>query len=428
MLSAHMAKLGPIHSNILYHKLRPSPDCHRKNHGAKASSRGVSDADPKEMACTPESIPNIQVYTGLGSSHSWIWSAQCLDLHGLFKVSFVDSTTLLRSRPDVLIFSGGDGFRMAEELGEGGMQRVRDFVSSGGRYIGICAGAYLALRSRSYPSKSLGLVRAPIANLTLVPPPNIALPNKFLFDCGGRWVFHPVRGDVHLDMKGEMITAPLFGGPSWKSIEGGEFLASYHGWSENASLLTEPGIARETMIGKGAILKADYGKGRVWLLGPHLEHPDHPEANRLFINILGKWRASTSIPDQPREGTQELVAVRRLLSEARIAYLGLEGASWTIGRKVWEHEKIGYFINAMWERVQLRELNGQKLIVPDTIESELSVIVRTMRGIRRDLALGQDTTERAEAMFAVLSSCASSFFEAYFDWRLRIALASGRKG
>lgn len=372
------------------------------------------------------SMPNVQVYTGLGSSHSWIWAAQCFDLHGLSRVSFVDSDSLLRSRPDVLVFSGGDGYRMAEELGGNGMQRVRDFVSEGGRYIGVCAGAYLALRSSSYPSKSLGMVRAPITNLADAPPPNIALPSKYLFDCGGRWVFHPVRGDVALEVEGKRISAPLFGGPMWRGIEGGEILGRYLGWSESATLLSEEKTAREALVGKGAILRARYGKGAIWLLGPHLEHPERPGANKAFMGMVREGEASPMILRSPEEGTEELVAIRRLLSEARVTYRGLEGASWTIGRKVWEHEKIGYFVNAMWERLQPSEPSEERLVLPATMESELSAIVRAMRGIRRDLAMGQDTTDRAEAMFEGLSSCASSFFDRYFDWKLRRSLASGR--
>jgi hypothetical protein len=237
-----------------------------------------------------------------------------------------------------------------------------------------------------------------------------------------------VRGEVLLDLNGERVAAPLFGGPSWRCIEGGEVLARYHGWAEGATLLAEEGVARDTLVGKGAILSARFGKGKVWLLGPHLEHPDHPDANALFERMVREGGGSAIVPPSPRGGIEELVAVRRLLSEARVAYRGLEGASWTIGRKVWEHEKIGYFINAMWERVQERESNGQRLAVPGTMESELSGIVRTMRGIRRDLALGHGTVERAEVMFEALSSCASSFFDSYFDWRLRAMLASGRKG
>ena len=373
-------------------------------------------------------MPIIQVYTGLGSSHSWIWSAQCFDRLGLLRVDFVDSRSLLRSRPDVLIFSGGDGFRIAEELGKENMLRVREYVASGGRYVGICAGAYLALKSSSYPGKSLDMVRAPIANLSRDPPPNRSLPGKYLFNCGGHWVFHPVRGEVLLDLGGEGFVAPLYGGPSWMSVDGGEVLARYQGWSDSATLLTDEDAAREILVGKGAILTIQYGKGRLWLLGPHLEHPDHQEANLLFGRIIQEGEASAIVPPEPGNGTEELVAVRRLLSEARVAYRGLEGASWTIGRKVWEHEKIGYFINAMWERVQEGESNGQRLLLPETMEPELASILTTMRGIRRDLALGHDTTERAEVMFEGLSSCASSFFEHYFDWRLRAMLASERKG
>jgi hypothetical protein len=390
--------------------------------------KSVKRTMPETAVPLRVTMPSIQIYTGRGSSHSWIWSAQCFDRLGLLRVDFVDSRSLLRSRPDVLIFSGGDGFRMAEELGKENLARVREYVASGGRYIGICAGAYLALRSDSYPDKSLDMVRAPITNLSHDPAPNRSLPGKYLFNCGGHWVYHPVRGEVELDLGGGRLTAPLYGGPAWRSVEGGEVLARYHGWSDHATLLTDEDTARETLVGKGAIISIRYGKGKLWLLGPHLEHPDYLEANLLFGRMVQEGEASAIAPPEPRNGSEELVAVRRLLSEARVAYRGLEGASWTIGRKVWEHEKIGYFVNAMWERVQEDECNGQRLLVPESMEPELASILRTMRGIRRDLAMGQDTTERAEEMFEGLSSCASSFFDYYFDWRLRAMLASGRNG
>ncbi|MCU0860867.1 MAG: BPL-N domain-containing protein [Methanomassiliicoccales archaeon] len=373
-------------------------------------------------------FPSVQVYTGLGSSHSWIWSAQCLEGFGLLRASFVDSGSVLRARPDALVFSGGDGFGMAEELEEAGLDRVRGFVSSGGTYIGICAGAYLALTSSSYPRRSLEMVRAPITNMAVDPPPNIAMPDKYLYDCGGHRVFHPVRGDVLLDMGGGPMAAPMFGGPIWKGVQGGEVVARYQGWGEGAVLLSDEDVARRTLLGKGAVLRVRYGKGSMWLSGPHLEHPGYPDANRLLGDMILEAGVRESPPSAPMEGVLEVVAVRRLLSEARVAYRGLEGTSWTIGRKVWEHEKIGYFVNAMWERVQEPECHGERLFVPATMEMELSGIVRSLRGMRRDVALGHDTTAQAEQLFEALSSCASSFFNHYFEWRLRARLASERRG
>lgn len=49
----------------------------------------------------------------------------------------------------VVIFAGGSGSKQAEALEESGREAVREFVGSGGGYIGICAGAYLA--TSGYP-------------------------------------------------------------------------------------------------------------------------------------------------------------------------------------------------------------------------------------------------------------------------------------
>src|SRR5581483_1851230 len=45
---------------------------------------------------------------------------------------------------DVLLQPGGTGGTQGKTLGSEGRERVRTFVSNGGGYVGICAGAYLA--------------------------------------------------------------------------------------------------------------------------------------------------------------------------------------------------------------------------------------------------------------------------------------------
>jgi N-formylglutamate amidohydrolase/glutamine amidotransferase PdxT len=45
---------------------------------------------------------------------------------------------------DVLIQPGGSGGTQGRHLGEDGREKIREFVRSGGGYVGICAGAYLA--------------------------------------------------------------------------------------------------------------------------------------------------------------------------------------------------------------------------------------------------------------------------------------------
>ncbi|MBL8971817.1 MAG: hypothetical protein JNK56_14590, partial [Myxococcales bacterium] len=50
------------------------------------------------------------------------------------------------ARQDVAVFMGGSGTAQGRALGEVGKQAVKDFVRGGGGYVGVCAGAYLALQ------------------------------------------------------------------------------------------------------------------------------------------------------------------------------------------------------------------------------------------------------------------------------------------
>eukprot|EP00041_Stephanoeca_diplocostata_P023637 m.586223 g.586223 ORF g.586223 m.586223 type:complete len:390 (+) comp22340_c0_seq9:74-1243(+) len=50
------------------------------------------------------------------------------------------------SRFDVVYFPGGGGNEQADALGTDGRAMVAEFISSGGGYVGVCAGAYLAIQ------------------------------------------------------------------------------------------------------------------------------------------------------------------------------------------------------------------------------------------------------------------------------------------
>lgn len=50
---------------------------------------------------------------------------------------------------DAVLFTGGRGSVQGRLLQESGRQRVRDFVAAGGGYVGICAGAYMAMQGEA---------------------------------------------------------------------------------------------------------------------------------------------------------------------------------------------------------------------------------------------------------------------------------------
>ena len=47
---------------------------------------------------------------------------------------------------DVAVFMGGSGSTQGKALGDAGKAAVKEFVRGGGGYVGVCAGAYLALQ------------------------------------------------------------------------------------------------------------------------------------------------------------------------------------------------------------------------------------------------------------------------------------------
>ena len=198
-----------------------------------------------------------------------------------------------------------------------------------------------------------------------------------------------------------------------------EALARYVRATDEASNLTKEELARKTLQGKAAALLGAYGKGRIFLLGPHFEHPDFRDSNKVIGSAMMMANRSRMISTERTPGPSSLVGIRRALSEARVAYSGLEGARWTIGRKVWEHEKIGYFVNAMWGRLQSAERCEMALRFPEDLEEELRAFVRMMRGIRKEMRMGLDTTKQAELMFEALSSATATFFNAYFRCKLQ---------
>lgn len=57
----------------------------------------------------------------------------------------------------VLIVPGGYTKRCVTSLGKRGFERIRDFVESGGGYIGICAGAYMASKTVEVQGHPSGL-------------------------------------------------------------------------------------------------------------------------------------------------------------------------------------------------------------------------------------------------------------------------------
>jgi hypothetical protein len=192
-----------------------------------------------------------------------------------------------------LIVPGGWAVHKIRALGEGGKQRLRDFIFRGGGYIGFCGGA--------------GMVLSPRPSLGLVPLERMALAER-LPNASGRVNIRGIPGHPAWAGLPESIPASVWW-PSqfaWHPLPRCSPLATYLSPSDGFTLadlaysdlksLHVPWREWETayginlnpvrLMGQPAILELRLGKGKLILSYPHLETPGDELANRLFANLL----------------------------------------------------------------------------------------------------------------------------------------------
>ncbi len=382
--------------------------------------------------------PRIGVYTGPGTSHSWLWFVDLFDRRSLNDVVFLDDEYVrggLLHGLDVFVVSGGDTFGVARALGREGARAIETFIRTGGVYVGSCAGAYLPMRSSKEYLNWFNFTDIKIANLSKNLPDIKRLKSKActIYGCG--YVFHAVREEVRLRMTGNApfegvgeIVAPLYGGAAMVAERPSEVLARYCGFTGKTLFLVDEGEAEKTLMGRAAAITTKMGDGRLFLFGPHFEHPGFPAANELLVKaILWDLRDKPLVPKAAveevhfvGEAKKSLLRdIKREISNARIVALGIETFSlqWKIGDKIYEPEKIRVFLEAVWKRLGGLERCGGICMEKgsDTIMADCAGrIVRTLREMKGRLDAGEDTFDLATGLFDALRRFTMVFLEVYF--------------
>jgi glutamine amidotransferase-like uncharacterized protein len=161
---------------------------------------------------------------------------------------------------DVLIMPGGSGSKQAERLQEAGRDRIREFVRSGGGYVGICAGSYLA---SSHYSWSLGLINARVWDRAHWARGDGTVSIR-MTDAG--WQLLGRGGSIPVQYN----QGPLLVPDDESDLPGYEILATFE--TEVASKGAQPG----SMTGTHAIIRSMFGQGRVICFSPHPEAAGGP--------------------------------------------------------------------------------------------------------------------------------------------------------
>lgn len=170
---------------------------------------------------------------------------------------------------DVVVFTGGRGSIQGRFLGEDGRARVRDFVRDGGGYVGICAGAYMALQGEAEFHK-IAFVAG-----------RHATGDAWRRGVATTWV-EPLDGSPRAPL--HYANGPIFAPEVVEGLDAYVPLALFRADVYSEAHGTGPG----EMPGTPAVVAARYGRGRLllWSPNPVLEGPDEPAQPELFLRSL----------------------------------------------------------------------------------------------------------------------------------------------
>lgn len=159
------------------------------------------------------------------------------------------SGELKKSGVKVLMMPGGESWTYLDTLGERGAENIREFVRDGGGYFGVCAGAFYAVANRD-GGRATG-------------PYGIGLLDGTAYDGTAHETKPFVEGMMDFDffLKGfqSLYRIVLIGGPSFRYTP------------EEAERKNIQVLANFQEIHEPAMILYQYGRGKVFLSGPHLE-------------------------------------------------------------------------------------------------------------------------------------------------------------
>jgi hypothetical protein len=196
------------------------------------------------------------------------------------EVSPVEIQNNVLTNYDVVIFGGGSGSKEGAAIGETGRSNVVQFVSNGGGYVGICAGAYLA--TSGYPW-SLHLVNAKTVSpkwqrgrATL----KLELTDK------GR----EILGTTATNLEVVYHNGPVVKAAGIDTLPAFETLAYFR--TEVASNDAPVGV----MVNSPAMLAGEFKKGRVVFVSPH---PEQTKGLEDLVPHAVMWAAAQPATDKP---------------------------------------------------------------------------------------------------------------------------------
>lgn len=202
-----------------------------------------------------EGTVDVALYSGRGTAESCVHATEKMFQWMNFTVKLVNAdeiNTMNLSRYRVLCIPGGDMYVYAQDISSQGKENIKNFITTGGGYIGICGGAYFACQQVVWqgsplPMTPLGLLlgtaEGPINEIA--PYPNYTM-HKVNIVCST----HPITLS-----EPDALWMLYYSGPAFTPTE-----------NQTVSILGKYDQVNKTMM-----LAFEYGQGRIFLIGTHPE-------------------------------------------------------------------------------------------------------------------------------------------------------------
>lgn len=175
---------------------------------------------------------------------------------------------------DVVIHPGGSGSGQGKALNETGRTKERDFIKTGGGYVGICAGAYLASADYDW---SLHVLDARVLDR-----------QHWARGFGDVELGLAKTGQEFFAAKQEKLPIYYHQGPLLAPA-GKADIPDYEELATFATEIAKNGAPEGVMRGSTALARGAFGEGRVFCVSPHPEkNEDYDETIRRIVRWAGK--------------------------------------------------------------------------------------------------------------------------------------------
>lgn len=223
------------------------------------------------------------------------------------EVKQCDSRDIINGRldqsVDCFVFPGGADLFHVEKLNGAGNAAIKNYVKNGGRYIGICGGAYFASAAlefaKNWPNvdeisgtRELNLIDT-IATGPIQDYCDMGQAMPAAYDSVCQLEYSPPNGDSR-KITGHYSGGPYFHFNKADSIDC-EIIARYADITESPA----------------AIIHKQLQQGQVLLIGPHLEYPPHRLMDMSYAhnNSLARRQKIAEAITPHEDGRNELWAI-----------------------------------------------------------------------------------------------------------------------